>query len=209
MTIRAIYKQYKIPPNLQRHMLRVAGVAEIITENWNGKTLDKKAITLCCLFHDAAKLINIDLSSAKLLEEEEENIAYWRTVQKELVEKYGADEYKATLEIGRKIGLSGKSIKLLGEFEWRNIPEYLKANNFESAIAIYADMRVGPFGVLSMEERLENLRSRRLITDYDVLVENGRMVEKRIQENLTIDIDSITDEEVNKHLDALRNLEVG
>ena len=77
MKVSQIYKDYKIPGNLQRHMLRVAAFSEILTENWIGEKIDKKAIVLCCLFHDAAKLMKFDLTRPELFEEEAENIDYW------------------------------------------------------------------------------------------------------------------------------------
>ena len=57
MTISSIYTQYNIHPNLQIHMLRVAALAKIIIDNWDGNPLNEKAIIQACLFHDAAKII--------------------------------------------------------------------------------------------------------------------------------------------------------
>ena len=41
MKISEIYEKYKIMPNLQEHMLRVAGVASIICDNFS-KKIEKK-----------------------------------------------------------------------------------------------------------------------------------------------------------------------
>jgi len=41
MTVKQIYNQYLIPPNLQKHMLRVAALSLVLTENWKEDGLDK------------------------------------------------------------------------------------------------------------------------------------------------------------------------
>lgn len=39
-----IYEKYYIPEQLQLHMLRVAACSKLITDNWEGKEIDKEAI---------------------------------------------------------------------------------------------------------------------------------------------------------------------
>ena len=42
--IMEIYEKYYIPEQLQLHMLRVAACSKLITDNWEGKEIDKEAI---------------------------------------------------------------------------------------------------------------------------------------------------------------------
>ena len=160
MKVNQIYKTYNIPPNLQRHMLRVAGLAEILSENWTGETINKTAMVFACLFHDACKLLNFDLSRPELFEEEAENIDYWRWVQTEIAHKRGTNEHKATLQVCKEIMLPTKAIQLIDNLEWCYINGILEYRNMESAITVYSDMRIGPFGIITLEERFNELRSR-------------------------------------------------
>ncbi len=55
MSIGTIYKKYKIMPQLQEHMFRVAAVALLICENFED-SLPKEDIVTACLLHDMGKI---------------------------------------------------------------------------------------------------------------------------------------------------------
>lgn len=44
MTIKEVYDQLIIPPNLQEHMMLVAHVGGFIIDNWNGDPINKKNV---------------------------------------------------------------------------------------------------------------------------------------------------------------------
>ena len=54
--ISEIYAEYKIMPNLQMHMYRVAAVASLIYDNFN-EPLNKEEIITACLLHDMGNII--------------------------------------------------------------------------------------------------------------------------------------------------------
>ena len=69
--IMEIYEKYYIPEQLQLHMLRVAACSKLITDNWEGKEIDKEAIIRVSLLHDMGNIIKIpeaDLENEKTIE---------------------------------------------------------------------------------------------------------------------------------------------
>lgn len=207
MKVSQAYKNYNIPLNLQQHMLRVAALAQIIVEDWTGKPIDKKVITFACLFHDAAKLIKFDLSKPERFGKEAAKIDFWRRVQKEMIQKYGDQEHKATIKMCREIGLPQKTIQLIDDLEWVYIPRVLEKDNLESGVAIYADMRIGFHGILSLKERLDDLKNRAQ-EDFEKHLLYGRKLETVIQENAKLNLNAIDDKQVNSRFDRLLDLEI-
>ena len=61
-SINKIYTQFRIPPNLQQHMFRVASVAKIICNNWTGKELNQNDIVCVCLIHDLGNIVKYDFN---------------------------------------------------------------------------------------------------------------------------------------------------
>lgn len=159
MEISDIYTKYKIMPNLQEHMLRVAAVASLICDNFN-EILSKEEIITACLLHDMGNIIKFKWdSSLGLLEPK---LEYWKKVQSEYIEKYGEDVHGATLSILRELGLE-QIIYIIESFDSDNpynSDNILKNNNWVVKICLYSDERVAPFGVASVDDRLTENRKR-------------------------------------------------
>ena len=207
MTVKEIYEKYKIPPNLQKHMLRVAGVAQIITKNWSG-VIDETSVVSACLFHDMANIIKFRMDKPSLFKDEEIQKEYWKGVQKEYINKYGNDVHKATLIICEKIGLPQKVLRLIENLDWNNTQKVIDENDFECGIPLYADMRMGPFGILPLGERFENLKTRANHHNFDGLYKAALLLEKKLQKMTMIDLQSITDIQLTKKFNSLSGLEI-
>jgi hypothetical protein len=203
MKVQQIYKQYRIPPNLQKHMLRVTGVSQIILESWKGIKIDKKSIVLACLFHDMANIIKFKLVKPLLFKDEEEQIEFLKKVQKEFIEKYGNDVHKATLIIGKEIGLSEKVLTILKNLEWNNTQRLLNKNDYESLIPIYCDMRIGPFGIMSLQDRINNLKTRNDYHDFSEIIKFALQLEQTLQKNILIGLNSINDKQIDERFEKL------
>ena len=113
MKVAEICSKYQIPSNLQQHMLRVTAVAEILTENWIGEKIDKKAIVLACFFHDIAKPMTFDLAKQAQFGMLPDEIAKLEKLQNHLKNKYGVDEHQATVKICEDIGLDPTAAKIV------------------------------------------------------------------------------------------------
>lgn len=208
MKTKQIYDNYMIPQNLQKHMLSVASLAEILHEHWMGKEVDNQAIIQACIFHDAAKPMTFDLSKQAQFGMSASDINRLKEFQGRLKSKYGSEEHHATIKICEEIGLSPIAIKLVNNFEWSYIPRLLEVDDIESLIPIYCDMRIGLKGILSLNERLSELKERVSAKDYEENVKNGSALEQKIKNNVRLDINSITDDQINKRFENLLNAEI-
>jgi putative nucleotidyltransferase with HDIG domain len=209
MKILNIYSKYKIPQNLREHMLRVAALAKAILKSWTGSNLDKQAIIKACALHDIAKPMNFDLKKQKKFGMTPKEIRDLEKHQKDLKQKYGNSEHQATINICKDLGCSPKVVKLAGNLEWKYIPKLLKENDIESLLPIYCDMRIGPNGLLSVDQRLNELKKRVSLKNYESHLKSGKTLEQKIKKNTSLDLDSIRNEQVNSALDDLMVSKLG
>lgn len=153
MKIGDLYDKYQIMPQLAEHQLRVGGIAKLVTEGWKSKEEARKSV-LACLVHDMGNIVKFD---DKIGEK-------WIKVREEIRQKYGADAHSATCAILNEAGLSeyakymeeeaemyGKSGLTLLDFQTCSRP---------ALMIMYADLRVVPSGVVSLEERIQDLENR-------------------------------------------------
>jgi len=213
MAILDIYKKYKIMPQLQEHQLRVAGVAFLVCESFEGD-INKQDIVTACLLHDMGNIIKFDLSQANNYVNQDIDSAYWTGVQEEFKKKYGDNEHQAHMEIAREIGASDRIIDLIGCIRFLEAPTTAAGQDFGKKIVQYSDDRVGPKGVISLEGRFADLRER-----YKKHGENSperdnfenalREIERQIFAYCKIVPADITPESVNKKIEQLKNYQIG
>lgn len=158
MTISDIYTTYRIPPILQTHQLRVAAVALQICTSLQ-VNVNIKTVLTAALLHDMGNIIKFDLQMFPE-QNEPEGIDYWAAVQQDFVSKYGSDEHEANKHIAKEIGVSQRVLECIDKIGFSNLVQTQKDKEFELRVCAYADMRVGPFGVLSIEERMADGKRR-------------------------------------------------
>lgn len=208
MNVQQVYDKYTIPPNLQKHMLRVAALSQIIMESWNSPSIDKGAVVFTCLFHDMANIIKFDFSKPSLFKEEDVRADYWKKIQLHFVEKYGPHVHDATQTIAKEAGLAPHIVDLIAKLEWDNAMKVVETHNFESALTIYCDMRMGPYGILPLKERLDNLKTRAKSNLFAFYEKAGPLLEKMIQQHTQITLNSIQDVQLDKQFKTLLNLKI-
>jgi len=200
MRISGLYAKYEIMPELATHMLRVAGVGKIITESWQDRELARKSV-LACLVHDLGNLAKFKL--------EPKYQAEWGPKQVKLWERWGHDAHDATYGILRELGLDEYVGCLLAEAEFYagKAEEIDMAKTPKPAlIVLYADLRVAINGVVTLEERIEDLK-RRYQNDR---VESrwGKSLEEYMQTLTTVNLQSITEESVTPFFDELLAIQI-
>ena len=212
MKVSEIYRKYKIMPNLQTHMLRVSSVASIICDNFL-KPIDKNLIITAALLHDIGNMVRFKLEVfPEFLEPE--GLKFWSKTQQEFIRKYGKNDYEATYKILRQIGIKPKAFSLIKSMEFKKAPVNAKLKNFEMKICQYSDLRVAPFGILSLEERLREVQNRFMrnkgVSDKEFkhLAESMKKIEKQIFSTTKIRPSDITEEQVNLLMDKFRDFEV-
>ncbi len=157
MLITDIYSKYSIPPIIQQHQLRVAAVANTIAEAYKGKC-DIDVVTQVGLLHDMGNIIKVQFETFPHLWEKE-GIEYWKQVQAEMLAR-GANEHTATLAIAREIGVSDTVLNCIDMISFAHVERVVQSGTLEEKISVYADNRVGPFGVLPLNDRLDEAKQR-------------------------------------------------
>ena len=158
MNINDIYLKYRINKGLQEHMIRVAAVAQLICDK-STVELDTKNIVTACLLHDMGNLIKAKMDSMPELYEPE-GVAYWTQVQTEMKEQYGNDEHVATVAMVDEINPGKEAAFYFDSIGTENTSRVHAGDSLGAKIATYCDMRVGPFGIISIKQRMDDLRER-------------------------------------------------
>lgn len=207
--ISEIYEEYKIMPNLQEHMYRVAGAASLICDNFN-ETLQKREIISACLLHDMGNIVKFKLDRfPEFLKPD--GLNYWRKIQNSYLKKYGDKQHNATSKIIKEIGISGAVFDLAEHVGFSMAEENLKSDSFARKICAYADMRVAIWGITSLKERLDDLGERYF---KDSTIDNPRAgfihecffeIEKQIFAKCKIKPEYITNETIAPIVLELKN----
>ncbi len=155
-----IYAAYDIPSWLGLHQLRVAAVAVMIADRI--ERLDRALVIETGLFHDMGNILKFDLSDSGRLAAvlPLEQLEHWREIRREYEAKYGTDEHHASIVIGREIGLREQVLMMIDNMRFSRTRWVLEEAPFEMKIVKYADLRVGPLGILPLRERLDEANAR-------------------------------------------------
>lgn len=207
-----IYEQYKIMPNLALHQLRVASVISLIIQNLDIE-VDRDVAIESGLLHDMGNIIKFDLNYFPEFNEPK-GIEYWKKVQSEYFEKYGTDEHEATQKILKELNVNPRVIEIDSNMVFRNLCVDKEGNDWELKLLHYADMRVGPFGILSYEDRMEDARKRyegkiddEMTREGDkklVFLACGKEIENQIFSNCKIRPEDVNDLTIAPILEELK-----
>jgi hypothetical protein len=213
MLISEIYDEYKIMPSLQLHMYRVAAVSSCIADSMS-VPIEKDALVAGCLLHDMGNIIKFtfDLFPEFL---EPEGLHYWQHIKQEYIDKYGTDEHKATYTVAEEIGVDARILELIAAVGFTKAPINVKHSDFSKKIACYCDHRVGPHGVLPLEERMTSGRTRYAINKgessddvFNTCADAMRLIEKQIFEKSSLKPEDITDHMIREPLEQLEHFDV-
>ena len=199
-------------PQLQTHMLRVAGVASTIVENFEGK-IDRKTIITTALLHDLGNMAKIKLDAFPEFAQPR-GIDYWQKVLKEFKLKYGNDDYTATYTLLTEIGIPQNIYDLIQSLEFAKSQRTAEGNNLELKVCLYSDARVSPHGVVSLAERLDEVKERFMRNKgisgekFNQISESLYEIEKQIFAHCKIKPEDITEEKVRPLIEDLRNFEI-
>lgn len=213
MKILEIYEKYKIMPQLQLHQVRVAAVARQICDNLTAE-VDREAVTKACLLHDMGNIIKFDLTVFPDFTQPE-GLDYWQKVKKDFAMKYqSSDEHVATLAIAKELNMPKRVLELVGAIGFSQATATSSSKDIDRKICAYSDMRVGPHGVISLEERLVDGAKRYAGTVHKI---GGRQDEfavalRQIENQIFVDCQirpaDITDTSVAPVIEQLKSYEI-
>jgi len=197
------------------HQLRTAALAKYICEHVE-KELDMESIVAACLFHDMGNIIKsrLDVFPEFL---EPQGIEYWQAVKDEFISKYGESAHNASVAIAREIGLSEKAVTIIDNISFSKLRETAEGDSLEQKIAEYSDSRVGPYGVVALEERFADA-AKRYVGRYSSIEESRKRyeehleyvkdIERQITEISSISPDAVTEETIQPTLEELKHFQV-
>lgn len=157
MVIKDIYEQYSIPPILQKHMYSVAALGQLIANavKKSRSDVDVDEVVQGLLVHDMGNIVKFDLTKNDFFTHEE--LPHWQALQKEYIEKYSANDHEATLNILKELGVKKNIINLIAYTSSTETALAMLEKDINFAIMFYADFRVGPNGLLSLDARIDDL----------------------------------------------------
>lgn len=206
MNILEIYKKYELPEHLQMHMLRVAACCKLILENWKENiTVNKESLLRIALLHDMGNM-------AKISDEQVDNPAFAK-IRKEYIDKYGKDDHKINIVIGKQEGLTEKELAILDKKQLKRNKEIKESSDYILKICAYCDQRVAPNGVESLKGRLEELQQRHKNKPNGSmhnpkvakeLTQYALQIEKQVIHECTLLPNEINNETIAKYIEELK-----
>lgn len=213
-TIEEIYQTYQIPWNLRMHMLRVAAIADQITNHWNGPAIEKDSLIRVLLLHDMGNIIKIELGEQSDFQRIDAELL--GTLQKKYKDLYGQDDHQISREIGREVGLTDQELSLMDGKIFVKNEKTIKADSFERKIGAYADQRVSPTGVLPILERLTEAQLRYQNRPgssmnnprTQILVKCAVILERQVMDCCDIAPEQINDDSISHSVEELKKFKI-
>ncbi len=132
-------------------------------------------------------------------------IDHLATLQTYLRTHFDPIEHNAVVKICQEIGCGAKTVELVNNLEWEYTSRLLNENNFESLIPIYCDMRIAPNGIQPLLDRMNELKNRDHDSNrMDDLAVAGQKLEQELQEKVSIDLNKVTNEQINQRVELMR-----
>ncbi|MFA6386789.1 MAG: HD domain-containing protein [Candidatus Paceibacterota bacterium] len=208
-----IYKDYRIMPNLVTHQMRVAAVAMQIIKSLDFE-VDQESVVKACLLHDMGNIIKFQLDFFPEWNKPD-ILVYWQGVKEEYIFKYGSDEHKASLLIADELGASVKIKDLVYCVDSASVEMIANEDDFDRKLCLYADGRVSPSGVVSINER--SLDAKKRYRDHPNKFDEERRIfhntnlnsiEKQIFSHTSIRPEDINDESIKDYLEKLKDYSI-
>lgn len=199
-----IYSKYMIPTILRNHMYRVTAIARILVESLKSEVaLDIDLVTKAMLLHDMGNIIKSPAANDVLYTEEE--IKELRKVE-ELIKRYGNNEHTVTMTIARELHVPEKVLYILEHIGSSRLHLTVDLDDWYIKLCSYSDFRVAPTGVVSVEERFDEVvrryaGSQHALADVEKTEKKKQLalvLEKQIQKVCNISLDKIDIEKVEK-----------
>jgi hypothetical protein len=203
-----IYEELEVLPNIREHQARVAGIILVCKAHWRGPAVNWDDAVAAALIHDLGNLIkaNLDtpLGQEILGPIECERIEYWKETKRQMITKYG-DEYTATRALAERIGASRQVIAIFTTASFSHGIAIIENNDWETKLVAYADRVVGPFGVLTLDERMQEANRRYGYTKHPSdarppILQAAYDLQVQMQSAVSVPLDSITENAVEPHV---------
>lgn len=182
-------------------MLRVCGIVVFLQRHWDGTLVDWNFAKKAALLHDVGNVVKGDLAAhPEILADEKVNLDYWIEAQKRAREKYGTDDHEATRVMLESINTSPEITEVIMKKSFGNAVATAASDDWQVKILAYADFRVLPHGIGTLDERISDIRKRMpwytSRPDFESLVTAVVHIEQQIAAKLSVTVDAINDANV-------------
>jgi hypothetical protein len=160
MKIKNIYQDYEIPEMLQLHMLRTAAVAKTLIENWTGPKIETENIIATMLLHDMGNVVKMKLDNELHLKDTAKQREQFRNLVEKYQDKYGKDDQEATIKIIGELNIPDRLREMISKMSFRHNHDTVNTDDYSIKICAYSDQIVAPFGIVSLNERMEEANRR-------------------------------------------------
>lgn len=207
--IGGIYDRFQAPPNLQMHMVRVASMTSMILDHWKGLPVSRDDAVAASLLHDMGNIVKFDLSSqmnVRILGKEARRLDFWKGVRADTMLRYGRDDHMATMRMVGELEVSERVNDLVGKMGMFSDGKLDVTTSLDQELKVccYSDCRVGPFGIITLNERFEDLMRRYAGTPkaaiFAGLSSSITNLEKQIFENTNLSPEKVNEESVKPYM---------
>lgn len=207
ITAADVYAVLGLPTGLRLHMTRTVAIVEEIAEASPRKdswATDEAALAMA--LHDVGNVV-MPVGDGTLLVEPEDRLDRWNLYASLARARYGEDAHQATEKILRELGVRRRLRDLVQRKSSSNLPSILKVADPAELLALYADMRVSPAGVVSISKRHEDAVIRyandsgRKGLGGDITLTDLRKLESEIARQFDLDPSEIDSTTVEARLD--------
>jgi hypothetical protein len=215
-TAREIYDHYQVPPWLQAHQVRVAAVGKMVAAHI--PEADAHLVISTCLLHDIGAIVKFDFDYMRREMPQlamHDDLSHWERVQEDIRARYGEREHQASAAMLQELGFNDVRavFEMIG---LAKVPVLLASDRLEPQIVQYADMRVGPFGIIPLEERLsegerryaEYIRREGKEEESKLYPVHAAMLERQLFEGVRFRPEDITDEAATPLMEELWDYEI-
>lgn len=204
--IKSIYARFPIPQNLQEHHFRVVSVGRLIADHWNGPAINNNDLVAYLLLHDVGNIVKFDFSQKDMYRDDITLYIHgWKKRQEETIKKYGSQDQDVTLAFARALAVPPRIIQLLQHTDLLFMNDLVHSSDWENKLGKYADLRVGPHGVLTLKERFDDLQKRyagrKFMQDPRLpsALQATFVIEKQVLSNTDLAPGDITDNTIKKY----------
>jgi len=199
------------------HMLWVTSIGALAIENWSGSAIDQNQVISALLLHDIGNVIKFELGSSqvkKLYSKQE--LEKLVIVQKQMIDLYGDNADIANILILKKLRVDKQIIQLLDNHSFDFLPTLLDSENWNEKIVFYSDLRVAPWGIVSVTQRIKNLKERYCHRNpdwnnnslYKKWLNWSTQLEDQLNQHTKIDLKSLSQHQIEEKVLELSDYQI-
>lgn len=159
MLIKSLYEKYNLLPSLQDHLITVAAAVYVVSTHCGLTKNDLNTVVTAALVHDFGNLVKFDLTLYPHFFEPQ-GVDYWAKIQQQWKKRYGEDSRKATIAVLHEFCTDQNILRLIPLVGFSQAEKVFTDNDLLAEILCYCDQRVSPTGLVSLQERIEDGKSR-------------------------------------------------